>query len=43
MIVRPGERVTVDFDAANPGRWMLRCHNAYHQAGGMMTELTYER
>jgi multicopper oxidase len=43
VIVRPGERVTVDFDAANPGRWMLHCHNAYHQAGGMMTELAYER
>ena len=41
VIVRPGQRVTVDFDAANPGRWMLHCHNAYHQAGGMMTELTY--
>lgn len=41
VIVRPGERVTVDFDAANPGRWMLHCHNAYHQAGGMMTELLY--
>jgi multicopper oxidase len=41
VIVRPGERVTVDFDAANPGRWMLHCHNAYHQAGGMMTELIY--
>jgi FtsP/CotA-like multicopper oxidase with cupredoxin domain len=43
VIVRPRERVTVDFDAANPGRWMLHCHNAYHQAGGMMTELAYER
>jgi FtsP/CotA-like multicopper oxidase with cupredoxin domain len=43
VIVRPGERVTVDFDAANPGRWMLHCHNAYHQAGGMMTELVYAR
>jgi FtsP/CotA-like multicopper oxidase with cupredoxin domain len=41
VIVRPAERVIVDFDAANPGRWMLHCHNAYHQAGGMMTELTY--
>jgi len=41
VIVRPGERVTVDFDAANPGRWMLHCHNAYHQAGGMMSELIY--
>jgi FtsP/CotA-like multicopper oxidase with cupredoxin domain len=41
VIVRPAERVAVDFDAGNPGRWMLHCHNAYHQAGGMMTELSY--
>jgi FtsP/CotA-like multicopper oxidase with cupredoxin domain len=41
VIVRPTERVVVDFDAGNPGRWMLHCHNAYHAAGGMMTELTY--
>ncbi|HEU4399231.1 MAG TPA: multicopper oxidase family protein [Actinomycetota bacterium] len=42
IIVRPLERVTVEFDADNPGRWMLHCHNAYHQAGGMMTTLAYE-
>ena len=41
VIVRPTERVVVDFDAGNPGRWMLHCHNAYHAAGGMMTKLTY--
>jgi FtsP/CotA-like multicopper oxidase with cupredoxin domain len=33
--------VTVDLDARNPGRWMLHCHNAYHQASGMMTTLAY--
>jgi FtsP/CotA-like multicopper oxidase with cupredoxin domain len=43
VIVRPAERVVVDFAAGNPGRWMLHCHNAYHAAGGMMTELVYER
>jgi FtsP/CotA-like multicopper oxidase with cupredoxin domain len=43
VIVRPTERVVVDFDAGNPGHWMLHCHNAYHAAGGMMTELVYER
>jgi multicopper oxidase len=43
VIVRPTERVVLDFDAGNPGRWMLHCHNAYHAAGGMMTELVYER
>jgi multicopper oxidase len=43
VVVRPLERVTVEFEADNPGRWMLHCHNAYHQAGGMMTTLAYER
>jgi multicopper oxidase len=42
VVVRPLERVTVELDADNPGRWMLHCHNAYHQAGGMMTTLAYE-
>jgi FtsP/CotA-like multicopper oxidase with cupredoxin domain len=39
VIVRPAERVAVEFDADNPGRWMVHCHNAYHQAAGMMTTL----
>jgi multicopper oxidase len=43
VVVRPLERVAVEFEADNPGRWMLHCHNAYHQAGGMMTTLAYER
>ena len=33
--------VTVDVAADNPGRWMLRCHNAYHAEAGMMTRLDY--
>jgi multicopper oxidase len=41
VIVRPAERVAVEFDADNPGRWMVHCHNAYHQAAGMMTTLGY--
>jgi FtsP/CotA-like multicopper oxidase with cupredoxin domain len=40
-IVRPNERVTVDFLADNPGQWMLHCHNLYHQSGGMMTTVSY--
>jgi FtsP/CotA-like multicopper oxidase with cupredoxin domain len=35
--------VTVDLDADNPGQWMLHCHNAYHGAAGMMTQLSYVR
>ena len=34
-------RVTVAFDADNPGRWPLHCHNLYHMATGMMTEVRY--
>jgi FtsP/CotA-like multicopper oxidase with cupredoxin domain len=33
--------VTVAFDADNPGRWLMHCHNLYHQATGMMTEVAY--
>jgi FtsP/CotA-like multicopper oxidase with cupredoxin domain len=31
----------VEFQADNPGRWMVHCHNAYHQAVGMMATLGY--
>ena len=40
-IVRAGENVAVEFVADNPGQWMLHCHNLYHQAGGMMTTVSY--
>ena len=33
--------VRIVFDASNPGRWLLHCHNLYHMAAGMMTELRY--
>uniref|UniRef100_A0AAU2JNP4 Multicopper oxidase family protein n=1 Tax=Streptomyces sp. NBC_00049 TaxID=2903617 RepID=A0AAU2JNP4_9ACTN len=42
-IILPGKRLTVDFDADNPGLWMLHCHNVYHSESGMMTVLGYER
>lgn len=34
--------VTVAFDAGNPGRWPLHCHNLLHMAAGMMTEVVYD-
>ncbi|MBU1305899.1 MAG: multicopper oxidase family protein [Alphaproteobacteria bacterium] len=34
-------RVTVAFDAVNPGRWLFHCHNLYHMATGMMSEVRY--
>ncbi|MFF3325923.1 multicopper oxidase family protein [Streptomyces sp. NPDC002889] len=39
--VLPHRKVTVDFDADNPGLWMLHCHNIYHSESGMMTTLGY--
>ncbi|MFH8623409.1 multicopper oxidase family protein [Streptomyces vietnamensis] len=40
-IVLPGKRLEVDFDADNPGLWMVHCHNVYHAESGMMTVLGY--
>ena len=34
--IAPGQTVTVDVKADNPGKWMLHCHNAYHLAANMM-------
>ena len=34
--------VTVAFDAGNLGRWLFHCHNLFHMAAGMMTEVTYD-
>lgn len=43
VIVRPHRTVDVDFDADNPGLWMLHCHNVYHSESGMMTTLGYRK
>ncbi|MEU9078769.1 multicopper oxidase family protein [Kitasatospora sp. NPDC048538] len=40
-VVLPGETLAVDFDADNPGLWMVHCHNVYHAEAGMMTVLGY--
>ncbi|MFI1285317.1 multicopper oxidase family protein [Streptomyces sp. NPDC020858] len=42
-VVLPGGRLTADFDADNPGLWMVHCHNVYHSESGMMTVLGYRR
>jgi FtsP/CotA-like multicopper oxidase with cupredoxin domain len=34
--------VAVAFNADNPGKWALHCHNEYHMMAGMMTSLQYE-
>jgi len=42
-IVLPGQTLPVSFDADNPGRWMVHCHNVYHAESGMMTLLGYRK
>ncbi len=39
--VLPGERVAIEFDADNPGQWMLHCHNTYHLEAGMASTVSY--
>ncbi len=41
VLVPVNGAVTVVFDADNPGRWLFHCHNLFHMARGMMTELAY--
>jgi FtsP/CotA-like multicopper oxidase with cupredoxin domain len=41
VLVPRGGRVRIAFDADNAGRWALHCHNMYHMAAGMMTEIRY--
>ncbi|KUN86397.1 multicopper oxidase family protein [Streptomyces griseoruber] len=40
-VVLPKKKVSVVFDADNPGQWMLHCHNAYHGEAGMMALVAY--
>ena len=42
VLVPASGSVTVAFDADNPGRWLFHCHNLFHMATGMMTELAYD-
>ncbi|MEV0406026.1 multicopper oxidase domain-containing protein [Actinoallomurus sp. NPDC050550] len=38
-IVPPKKKVSVFFDADNPGQWMLHCRNAYHGEAGTMANV----
>jgi FtsP/CotA-like multicopper oxidase with cupredoxin domain len=41
VLVPPNARVTVAFDADNPGWWVLHGHLLYHQAAGMFATVRY--
>ena len=39
--VLPMRSQSIDFDAVNPGQWLMHCHNVYHGEMGMMTVVSY--
>jgi FtsP/CotA-like multicopper oxidase with cupredoxin domain len=41
VLVPPGRRVIVVFDANNPGLWAFHCHLLYHLDAGMFTTFRY--
>jgi FtsP/CotA-like multicopper oxidase with cupredoxin domain len=42
ILVPPGSKITVAFDADNPGVWAFHCHLIYHLVTGMFTVLKYD-
>lgn len=42
VLVMPGSTVKVQFDADNPGHWMMHCHILWHEAAGMLGIIEYE-
>lgn len=42
VMVLPGQTTTVAFIAANPGLWMLHCHELHHASSGLDTMLNYQ-
>jgi len=41
VLVPPSSKITVAFDADNPGIWAFHCHLIYHLVTGMFTVLKY--
>jgi FtsP/CotA-like multicopper oxidase with cupredoxin domain len=41
VLVPPGEQVSVQFEADNPGLWAFHCHHLYHMNSGMMAAMAY--
>jgi FtsP/CotA-like multicopper oxidase with cupredoxin domain len=41
ILIPPGERVAIQFDADNPGNWAFHCHHLYHMNSGMMAAMGY--
>jgi FtsP/CotA-like multicopper oxidase with cupredoxin domain len=42
VVIPAGSKITVAFNADNPGLWALHCHPIYHLVTGMFTVLKYD-
>jgi FtsP/CotA-like multicopper oxidase with cupredoxin domain len=42
IVVEPMERIDIEFNADNPGKWFHHCHNLYHMMAGMANEVVYQ-
>lgn len=42
VLVTPGEKLKIIFDANEKGKWLLHCHMLYHMHSGMMTYFNVE-
>ena len=42
LMVPPGSKMTVAFDADNAGVWPMHCHLLYHLDTGMFTVVKYD-
>jgi FtsP/CotA-like multicopper oxidase with cupredoxin domain len=42
VFVLPHSIVKIQFDADNPGNWIMHCHMIYHMARGMISLVNYE-
>jgi plastocyanin len=42
VMIAPGERYDLEFEANNPGVWMVHCHIENHADNGMMTIIQYK-
>lgn len=42
LLVMPGQIITIQFDANNPGVWLIDCKHIYRAWQGMATTLEYE-
>ncbi|HNS86483.1 MAG TPA: copper resistance system multicopper oxidase [Parvularculaceae bacterium] len=43
IIVKPGEKLSLDVTADAPGEWAFHCHLLYHMAAGMMQTVKVHR